>query len=121
MKLRVTLEIEVGDLPDEQRRELQDGVNFLEPGVLADEDDDLEALPSLADYEIDEIQDVVSEAFQGLSFYDIQSDLWSGSGCYICMTDVKVVTVDQMFDRPATAAPPVASGGWSDYVIEKPR
>lgn len=90
--LRIVLDVEFSDLPDEVREDLADGLNF-----RADEDrevaPDLDAVPRIAEMSDDEIVGRVSEFFDGLSEYAMQEELWAGTGVFGYLSSVKTVDV----------------------------
>jgi hypothetical protein len=96
MKLLVTLEIEVADLPDIERDELADGINF-----RGDNDTtlspDLDTVPRLSDMGANELTGLPYEFFDGLAGYEAQQEIWAGTNTFVyfsklTVTDVKAVT-----------------------------
>lgn len=81
MKLKVTLEIEVADLPDDVRDELADGLSF-----RADDDNsfatDLDPVPRLSDMTADEITDLPYLFFEGVDDYEALE--WYGKKVKAC-------------------------------------
>lgn len=96
MKLKVTLEIEVADIPDHERALLADGLNFRDDGdeTIAT---DLETVPRLSEMSANEITGLPYEFFDGISDYDVQAEIWAGTNVFVyfsklTVSDVMVVT-----------------------------
>lgn len=102
MKLKVTLEIEVADLPQEVREELADGLNF-----RADEDnsvaDDLDTVPRLSEMSANDITDLPYTFFKGMGDYDLQAEAWAGSEVYVYFSKVEIKDV-MIVTEPQVAA-----------------
>lgn len=102
MKLKVTLEIEVADLPQEVREELADGLNF-----RADEDnsvaDDLDTVPRLSEMSANDITELPYTFFEGIGDYDVQADAWAGSETYVYFSKVKIKDVMIMTETEVVA------------------
>jgi hypothetical protein len=98
MKLRVTLEIEVSDLPQQEREELADGLNF-----RAGDDEtfatDLEPVPRLDEYTANDLCSLPYEFFEGMDDYEAQRDVWAGSDVYVYFS--KITVTDVMAVSPA--------------------
>jgi hypothetical protein len=97
MKLRVTLEIEVSDLPDDEREE----IGHMEDAIGGDELDDDEGVPLLADQDPEEVKMAITEALHDLgSSYISQREMWAGTGFYGYMSSVSVLRCDEVPDHP---------------------
>ena len=99
MKVLVTLELEIADIPEHERIVMQDGFNFALPGVVAEDDTDededgVPILPSLADYTILDIEDGVREVLNDLGGdYDTQAEMFAGSEVYFYFKTSNVLAV----------------------------
>ncbi|SMF65458.1 hypothetical protein SAMN02982989_3360 [Xaviernesmea oryzae] len=102
MKLKVTLEIEVADLPQDVREELADGLNF-----RADEDnsvaDDLDTVPRLSEMSANDVTDLPYTFFEGIGDYEAQAEVWAGSDTYVYFSKVEIKDV-MIVTEPETAA-----------------
>ncbi len=106
MKLRITMEIEVGDLTDEQRAELEDDLNFVSREKFgtdefpSDEEEEgyVPTVPTLAEQSPEDISSTLSEAL-----YDIdewQDEMWAGTDCYARIVNVSNVQVEAIKPDP---------------------
>lgn len=97
MKLLVTLEVEVADIPQQEREFMQDGINFALPGEEPDDDDydAVMALPSLADYSPIDVEEATRDIFNGLGGgdYETQAEMFAGSEVYFYFKEVGVKDV----------------------------
>jgi hypothetical protein len=75
-KLQVTLEIDVADLPKEQRKEL-----------AREQECKASDLPSLKDTEAGEVASVL----EGIGMEGISEELFAGSDVYVRFTDARIV------------------------------
>lgn len=90
VKLRLTFDIEVSDLPDDVRAELQECEG--------------EHVPTLAEHGRDEIQASVIDALDTLcDTYDTQADLWAGTSFYGYMSSIRPVPADTERERKVEA------------------
>lgn len=97
MKLRVTLEIEVSDLPDDEREE----IGHMEDAMGGDELDDDAGVPLLADRDPEEVMMAITEAPHDLgSSYISQREMWAGTGFYGYMSSVSVLKCDEVPEHP---------------------
>ena len=92
-KLKITMEIEFSELPDEVREDLADGLNF------RDADDreispDLDEVPSVKDATVDDLEYAARDFFVSLSDYELQAELWAGTEFYGYISQFKVLEVE---------------------------
>lgn len=83
IKHTLTIEIELADLPREQREELQE-----QAGLEYDCDDDEWGLPRAEDISSAELFEVISNAIEW------SDELWSGTDHYATIASIKLVKVD---------------------------
>lgn len=92
-KYTVTLEVEFSDLPKDVRDDLADGFNF-----RSEDDDmnvDLDTVPTVAEMEASEIQEAISEFFDGMDGdYDAQAEAWAGSSIFGWLSSISVKSVE---------------------------
>lgn len=99
MKLRVTMDIEIGDLTDRQRAELEDDLNFVSrekfgtKAFPADEDAEgfVPTVPLLAEQDFADVTGAVREAMAGIDEW--QDEMWAGSDVYARITGIHAVNV----------------------------
>lgn len=104
MKLRIVLEVEVSDLPDSEREELEDGMNFraIEDTEVAP---DLPTVPRIEDYPAGEVQEAVREALQGLGDdFQLQAEMWAGSEFYGWLSKIEVKECTEIMGLSALEA-----------------
>lgn len=99
MKLRITMDIEIGDLTSEQRAELEDGLNFVSREKFgtkefpADEDDEryVPTVPMLSEQDPEDVQAAIREAMMGI--VEWQDEMWAGSDVYARIVNIRTVDV----------------------------
>lgn len=104
MKLRIVLEVEVSDLPDSEREELEDGMNFraVEDTEVAP---DLPTVPRVEDYPAGEVQEAVREALSGLGEdFQLQAEMWAGSEFYGWLSKIEVKECTEIMGLSALEA-----------------
>lgn len=104
MKLRIVLEVEVSDLPDSEREELEDGMNFraVEDTEVAP---DLPTVPRIEDYPAGEVQEAVREALSGLGEdFQLQAEMWAGSEFYGWLSKIEVKECTEIMGLSALEA-----------------
>lgn len=82
-KMLVTLELEVVDLSDEDRKECADGM-----GIDESDEEFLEDMPFVADLSEGDLRAAVHTFFEGASIPECQSEIWAGSDYYCNVTNI---------------------------------
>lgn len=103
MKIRVLMELEVSDLPGEERKELEDGINFVaaeDQTTTEPEDEDyVPTVPRLDEFSPQEITHAVRDMFMdGVTNLDTQRELWAGTEFYGYISDLDVLEINQVTD-----------------------
>ncbi|MBN7763696.1 hypothetical protein JYP52_21390 [Nitratireductor aquibiodomus] len=109
MRLKITMEIEIGDMTDEQREELEDGISFVSrdkigtDGLPADEnaEDYVPPVPTLAEQNPEEVIGTITEAMSFL--IEWQEDVWAGSDVYARISKISNVNVEEVDEPPCVA------------------
>lgn len=104
MKLKITMELEIGDLTDEQRAELEDDINFVSrekfgtEGWPSDEEEEgyTPTVPTLAEQNPEEIMCTLTDALHALE--DWQEEIWAGTDIYARITNISHVDVRESDD-----------------------
>ena len=104
MKFRMTIEVEIGDLTDEQRAELEDDLNFVSREKFgtdefpSDEEEEgyVPTVPTLAEQDKEEIRQTVRDAFENL--VEDQAEFWAGSDCYARIVKLDVLNMGEVID-----------------------
>ena len=82
MKLTITFEIEVSDIPEKEREE-----------IIADSGMDDEDMPRIAEMSEEEVRSEIIGTFYSMfngADYDVQSEMWAGSDFYGYITGISV-------------------------------
>ena len=92
-KVKIVMEIEFSELPDDVRDELADGLNF------RDEEDheiasDLDTVPTASSMSDRDVEAALIDFFDGLSHYEMQAELWAGSDVYGYISAISVQSVE---------------------------
>ncbi len=89
MKLLVTLELEVADIPEEHRSDIVDN-------LWDDDADDNSVDFDTSTMTHNDIREAVGTFFEGLDSYEMQTEAWAGSGIYCYFKDFNIVGVSKV-------------------------
>lgn len=68
MRIKILLDIEMGDIPEPDRKDIEDMIG--------------QTPPKLSDYNPEEVAEELCSMFSYIDNYDVQQDLWAGSDFY---------------------------------------
>lgn len=100
MKLRIIMEVEIFDLPDDERSELADGLNFAAEGenpLYEENEEYLPPVPRIQDCDDEEIiSNITGMLEDALPNLDAQRELWAGSHFYGYVGKIEVASCDKI-------------------------
>lgn len=104
MKLKITMELEIGDLTDEQRAELEDDLNFVSrekfgtEGWPSDEEEEgyTPTVPLLSEQDPEEIMCTLTDALHELETPEAQVEFWAGTEVYARISKIASVDVQRI-------------------------